>query len=85
MSSEALSIIAKTVFGGSLILIFYVIYRMIKETAIKAEEEEIKIGEMENENYVNSLSPDELVELINSGKEPNPSISTPPKKPNGSV
>ena len=71
MSAGVLEFFSKLVFGSSLVLIVYIVYYEIKINRINAEKAIIKLQEMENENKVNSLTPDELVSVINDGVEPN--------------
>lgn len=70
MSDAQIELVAKMVFYGSIALFIFTAYREWKKSQIEAEEDEIEMGELENENKVNSLTPDELIALINDGKEP---------------
>lgn len=65
ISDFALNILAKSVFGGSLVLIVYVLYREFSLNRIKAENDEIALGEKNNEDLVNSFSDNDLVDAIN--------------------
>jgi hypothetical protein len=73
-----LEIISKVVFGGSLILIIYLVYYEWKKSQIEAEEDEIEMGELENENTINSQSDSSTIDSIN--KIIGGSSDTPPKK-----
>jgi hypothetical protein len=76
MSDVALNILAKTVFGGSLIAIIYVVYREFTLNRIRAENAEISLGEKTNEDLVNSESDAQLVNDINAEFGPTSNAST---------
>lgn len=78
MSDVVLEIFAKGVFGGSLLLIVYIVYREWKLNKIAAEQAEIKLGEKENEDLVSTLDDKQLVDTINSEFS---KLPTPPSKP----
>jgi hypothetical protein len=77
LSDLAISILAKSIFGASLILIIYVVYREWKITRINAEQNEISLGEKTNEDIVASLTNNELVDALN--KELGSGNTTPKK------
>jgi hypothetical protein len=78
MSDALLAIFSKAVFGGSILLILYIVYREWKLNKIKAEQDEIALGEKENEDIVANLSDPDLVATINSEFS---KLPTPPSKP----
>lgn len=80
MTDTQILIISKIIFYGSIVVIIYLVYWEWKKAKIKAEVDEIEMGEIKNENTVNSLTPDELVDLINSGIEPDGTQSSPTTK-----
>jgi hypothetical protein len=82
MSDSILLLLSKGIFGGSVLLVLYLVYREIKMSKIKAEEAEISLGEKENEDLVNGLTPDELIAKVNAdlGDTTDPQPGTPPKK-----
>lgn len=65
MSDTALLIIAKLGFYGAVAILIYLVYYEFTSWRIRAEKAELKLKEEENENRVNSLTPDELIDLIN--------------------
>ena len=76
-----LEIISKIVFGGSLVLIAYLIYYEWKTSQIAAEKARIALGEKENEDRVKNLDPNELVDLVNSDEPGGSEGSSTPKRP----
>jgi len=65
MNAQLLEIISKIVFGSSLVLIIYIIYFEWKKSQIEAEEDEIEMGELENENTVKLQSDSDVADSIN--------------------
>lgn len=80
MNDAILEIAAKGVFGGSLLLIVYIVYREWKLNKIAAEQAEIKLGEKENEDLVANLSDPDLVNTINSEFAKLPAAPSKPDK-----
>ena len=81
MSDQALFYLSKAVFGGSIILIIYLVYREWKISKIEAEQAEIKLGEKQDEDVVDSATDAAIIDLINKDiGSVNPSSNTPPKK-----
>jgi hypothetical protein len=78
MNELAIEIFSKAVFGGSIFLIIYIIYREWKLSKIKAEQLEIELGEKKNEDIVANLSDPDLMATINSEFA---KLPTPPSKP----
>jgi hypothetical protein len=70
LSDTALLIIAKLGFYGTVGILIYIVYYEFTSYKIRSQKAELKLKEEENENRVNSLTPDELIDLVNSGKEP---------------
>ena len=70
MTDAALLALSKGCFGFAICVIIYIVYYEWKKSKIAAEEAERKLGEEENENRVNSLTPDELIALVNADTEP---------------
>ena len=86
MSDQVLLILSKAVFGGSILLIVYLVYREWKLTKIDAEKAEIALGEKENEDRVKNLDPNQLVDLVNDDTSSSGTENSPPtKKPTGSI
>ena len=81
MSPEIL--LSKGAFIGSICLILYIIYFEWKSAKVNAEKNEIKLGEIENEDLVNSESDIDLIDSIN--KEFSPRSSVPSTKPGSSL
>lgn len=65
MSSQMIEILSKVIFGGSILVILYVVYYEWKTSQIIAEKNEIALGEKENEDAVNSLDDTALVDVVN--------------------
>ena len=82
MTEAIWGILAKGVFGGSILLIITIVYREYKLSKIKAEQEEIELGEKDNEDLVANLDDQQLVDTINSefSKLPKPPSRPPTKK-----
>lgn len=78
MSDAVLAIFSKGVFGGSILLIMYIVYREWKLSKIAAEEAKIELGEKANESVVDSLNDKQLVDTIN---EELSKLPIPPSKP----
>jgi hypothetical protein len=85
MNAQVIEIVSKLVFGGSLLLIIYIVYFEWKTSQISAEKARIALGEKENEDKVNSLDPNQLVDLVNSDEPSSTEDCPPPKKPGSSV
>lgn len=81
MSDTLLAILAEGIFGGSILLVIYLVYYEWKTAKIAAEKAEIELGEKENEDAINSLDDTAVLDLINKDiGSNNPSSNTPPKK-----
>jgi hypothetical protein len=82
MSDLAIEIFSKLVFGGSICLILYIVYREWKYAKIKAEQAEMELGEKENEDLVSAMSDQQLIDTVNSevAKLPIPPSRPPTKK-----
>jgi len=80
MSSSILELISKIVFGSSLLLIIYIVYYEWKTSRINAEKARIALGEKENEDYVKSLDPNQLIDLVNDDTSPGSPEGRPPTK-----
>lgn len=78
MSSQVLEFLSKTVFGGSIILVLYLVYHEYMTSRISAENAKIALEEKENEDLVDGQSDSAVIDAINqiggSGS------GTPPKK-----
>jgi hypothetical protein len=70
MSNAAMLIISKLGFYGAIGVVIYLIYYELTSSRIRSKEAEIKLKEKENENKVNSLTPSELIDLINKDNGP---------------
>lgn len=77
-TSQYLNYFSICVFGGSIILILYLVYYEWKQARIDAEQDEIEMGEMKNEGIIDSLSDAELTDSIN--KDVGGPSGNPPKK-----
>jgi hypothetical protein len=80
MSTDELALLSKIIFGGSICLILYIIYFEWRTAQINAEKAQIALGEKENEDRVNSLTPDELLDLVNGIEPGSTKGSSDPKK-----
>ena len=65
MTSDLLVLLSKFVFAGSVLLVLYIVYFEWKTAKIRAEEAEIKLGEKQNEDLVDSLDDTQLINTIN--------------------
>jgi flagellar biosynthesis/type III secretory pathway M-ring protein FliF/YscJ len=65
VNQAILGILAKGVFGGSIFLILYIVYREFMENRIKTEQAEIKLGEKTNADIVQNESDSDLVDRLN--------------------
>jgi hypothetical protein len=82
MSAQAIEVCSKFLFGSSILLIIYIVYFEVKSARIRAEKAEIELGENDNENTVKSLTPDQLLDLVNSQPSSSSTKSdSNPKKP----
>jgi hypothetical protein len=74
---QGLNYFSFVIFGGSIVLIIYIVYYEWKKSQILAEQDEIALGEKENEDAVNNLNDSAIVDAINkdcqSGQPSNPS------------
>lgn len=77
-TTNALNYFSMCVFGGSLFLIIYIVYYEWKKSQIEAEEDEIEMGELEDENTIKLQSDSDAVDSIN--KIIGGSGDSPPKK-----
>ena len=65
MTDGAWAFLAKALFGGSILLIIYIVYSEVVTSRIKKEQADIKLGEEENANTVKNLSDNQLVDKLN--------------------
>jgi hypothetical protein len=65
MSSELISYLVRAFFGSSLIFVIYMIYHQFMLAKIDAENSNLKLGEEENAQTVNSQSDIDLIDAIN--------------------
>jgi hypothetical protein len=86
-TANYLNYFSACVFGGSVLLIIYLVYYEWKQARIESEEDEIEMGELKNEGIIESLSDAELVDMANQQSSSTvPSTSkngVTPKKPTG--
>jgi hypothetical protein len=78
MDSQILEIFSKVVFGGSIALLIYIVYYEFKKSQFEAEQDEIEMGELENENAIDNSSDADVTDAIN--KIIGGSGDPPPKK-----
>lgn len=80
MSDTLLLILSKLVFGGSVILVIFLAYREYIITKLKAQRDELELGERINEDKVNNMSDSELVDSVNKELSDLPIPPTRPDK-----
>ena len=65
MSDQAALLLSKCVFGGAIAVIIYIVYYEWKKSQIEAEQDEIEMGKLENENTINNQSDNDVLNAIN--------------------
>jgi len=81
LSDEWWLYLSKAIFGGSIVLVIYIVYKEWIKNRITAEQDEIEMGELKNEGIIDALSDAELVKHVNEDVGPKPPSSPTPKKP----
>jgi hypothetical protein len=77
MSDQLWALLSKVVFGGSIFLVLYIVYREYTLNRIKAENAEIALGEKENEDLVSAESDTDLIGSASSSSPTKPTGALP--------
>jgi hypothetical protein len=78
-------LLSKGAFGFAICVILYLIYYEYEQNKIAKEKAIIELGEKKNEDEVSKLTPDELIDLVTTGKLPNTEPGIVTKKPGDTI